>query len=48
MYCIQDRYKGSLYKRSPYFVVTKLWDSVPDDTIELPDVFTFLRLDLKE
>ena len=36
-----DRYKGSLYKSSPYYTGAKLWDSLSDHTIELPDIFTF-------
>ena len=33
--------EGTLYKRSPYFVGAKLWDTLPLDVIELPDVYSF-------
>ena len=36
-----DRYEGIVYKRSPYFIGVKLWDSLTVDTIELPDIFSF-------
>ena len=36
-----DRKEGNLYKRSPYFVGTKLWDTLSIDTIGLPDIFSF-------
>ena len=36
-----DNYKGSLYKRSPYFQGCKLWDELSHEVIELPDIFTF-------
>ena len=36
-----DNYEGSLYKRSPYFVGSKLWDALPQDIIDLPDIFAF-------
>ena len=36
-----DSYEGTLYKRSPYFVGSKLWNDLTLDTIDLPDVFTF-------
>ena len=32
---------GTLYKRSPYFIGAKLWDALPVDNIELPDIFLF-------
>ena len=34
-------YEGSLYKRSPYFVGSKLWDSLSHHDIELPDIYAF-------
>ena len=34
-------YQGSLYKRSPYFVGSNLWDAFSVNDIELPDVFEF-------
>ena len=39
-----DHYEGSLYKRlykRPYFVGSKLWDALPQDIIDLPDIFSF-------
>ena len=33
-----DQYEGTLYKRSPYFVGTKLWNALPADIIDLPDI----------
>ena len=36
-----DSYEGSLYKHSPYFVGSKLWNALPQDIIELPDTYTF-------
>ena len=36
-----DSKEGALYKRSPYFVGAKLWDSLSLDTIDLPDIYTF-------
>ena len=33
--------EGTLYKRSPYFVGSKLWDLLSQHDIELPDLFTF-------
>ena len=36
-----DRYEGTLYKRSPYFVGTKLWNLLQLDVIELPDIYSF-------
>ena len=36
-----DSDEGSLYKRSPYFVGTKLQGALTIDTIELPDINTF-------
>ena len=31
----------TLYKRSPYFVGAKLWESLPGDVVDLPDIFSF-------
>ena len=36
-----DQYEGTLYKRSPYFVGTRLWNALQSDVIELPDIYTF-------
>ena len=36
-----NSYQGSLYKHSPYFVGTTLWDKLPRDTIDLPDIHSF-------
>ena len=36
-----DSKEGGLYKRSPYFQGAKLWDALPNDVIELPDIFTY-------
>ena len=36
-----DRYEGSLYKRSPYFVGAKLWDKLPPDVIGSQNIFVF-------
>ena len=36
-----DRYEGTLYKRSPYFVGTKLWNVLLLSDIDLPDIFKF-------
>ena len=36
-----DNYEGSLYKRSPYFVGSKLWDLLPREIIEIPDIYSF-------
>ena len=36
-----DSYEGSLYKRSPYFVGSKLWDKLPRNVIEVPNIFVF-------
>ena len=33
-----DRFEVTLYKRSPYFVGTKLWSALPCSIIELPDL----------
>ena len=37
-----DRYEGTLYKRSPYFVGSKLWDALEREVIELPDLLSFM------
>ena len=34
-------FEGTLYKRSPYFVGAKLWDTMLTVDIELPDIFAF-------
>ena len=36
-----DGYQGSLYKRSPYFVGSNLWDKLPLEIIEMPDIYSF-------
>ena len=36
-----DNYEGSLYKHSPYFVGSKLWDKLPRDVIEVSNIFVF-------
>ena len=36
-----DSYQGSLYKRSLYFVVSNLWDTLSLETIDLPDNYSF-------
>ena len=36
-----DKYEGGIYKRSPYFVATKLWDNLPLNVIESPNMFVF-------
>ena len=36
-----DSYKGTLYKRSPYFICAKVWDKLRRDVIELPNIFVF-------
>ena len=41
-----DSKEGTLYKRSPFFVGSKLWDILSVDTIDLPDNF-HLKRDLK-
>ena len=38
-----DQYEGTVYKRSPYFLGSKLWDKLPLDYIELPDMFSFKK-----
>ena len=32
-----------LYKQSPYFVGTKLWNELPKIDIEMPDIFSFKK-----
>ena len=39
-----DTYEGTLYKRSPYFVGSKLWDKLPMDVIEAPNIFVFKKM----
>ena len=34
-----DQYEGSLYKRSPYFLGSKMWDLLPIADIDLPERF---------
>ena len=34
-------YEGALYKRSPYYVGAKLWDSLAEADIDLPDIVSF-------
>ena len=36
-----DNYEGALYKRSPYFVGSKLWNQLPQEIIDTPDLYTF-------
>ena len=36
-------YPGTLYERSPYFFVAKLWDDLSIADIELPDIFSFKK-----
>ena len=38
-----DQYEGALYKRSPYFIGSKLWDALPISDIECPDIFSFRK-----
>ena len=38
-----DQYEGTLYKRSPYFTGTNLWNDLSTSDIELPDVFSFKK-----
>ena len=38
-----DRYEGTLYNRSPYFVGAKLWYTLSLSYIELPDIFSFKK-----
>ena len=38
-----ESYEGTLYKRSPYFVGTKLWNELPKIDIEMPDIFSFKK-----
>ena len=32
-----------LYKQSPYFVGSKLWDALSVNIIEVPDIFSFKK-----
>ena len=36
-----DGYEGALYKHSPYFVGSKLWNELPSSIIDLPDINSF-------
>ena len=36
-----DNYEGPLYKRSPYFVGSKLWNQLPQESIDIPDLYTY-------
>ena len=38
-----DQYEGTLYKHSPYFLGSKMWDELPVDIIELPDNYLFKK-----
>ena len=38
-----DQYEGTLYKHSPYFLGSKMWDELPVDIIELADDFLFKK-----
>ena len=38
-----DHYEGTLYKRSPYFIGTKLWNDLGVHDISLPDIFSFKK-----
>ena len=38
-----DHYEGTLYKRSPYFVGAKLWDTLPVEDIDVPCIFEFKK-----
>ena len=38
-----DQYEGTLYKRSPYFIGTKLWSAMNNADINLPDIFSFKK-----
>ena len=38
-----DHYEGTLYKRSPYFIGTKLWNDLGAHDISLPDIFSFKK-----
>ena len=35
-----DAYQNSLYKHSQYFVRTTLWDALPREIIDLPDIYS--------
>ena len=35
-----DSKEGTMFKRSPNFVGYKLWNVLPDDTIDLTDIYT--------
>ena len=34
-------FEGTLYKRSPFYVGAKLWDSMAEHDIDMPDIYTF-------
>ena len=36
-----SNYEGTLYKRSPYFVGARVWDNLPVEVIEFPDIYMF-------
>ena len=38
-----DSYQGGLYKHSPYFVGKILWDNLPLEVIEMPDIVSFKK-----
>ena len=38
-----DQFEGTLYKRSPYFIGSKMWDSLSKADIDLPDIFSFKK-----
>ena len=38
-----DQYEGTLYKRSPYFVGTRLWNEMSKSDIERPDIDSFKK-----
>ena len=38
-----DNYQSSKYKNSPYFKGTILWDSLPNDVINMPTLLEFKR-----
>ena len=40
-YSLVAAYILFFYKRSPYFVGSRLWDALLVDTIELPNIYTF-------
>ena len=34
-------FEGTVYKRSPYYIGAKLWDSLAEANIDLPDIYAF-------